>query len=480
MTYPIDGRAVRRTRRPVLIATTLVALTAPTLVRAQSVFDGFALPRSTWSVYGGATHTDNATLAPGGPSDTIVSAGFAGAFFKDTGRLRANVRGAAQYEEYVDGTFDSDVLASLNATAQYAFVPDRFTWMVEDTYGQVASNTFQPATPSNRTNVNFFSTGPDFVLRFGAASGVRVDARYARTDYESGNIDDQRYSGTVGVFRQLSAAATVSLNAGAQRVEYQSNPVSGYDTQEYYARLESRRTRYALALDVGQTQVHDQGESQSTPLVRLTAYRRLSPSWNLNVAASSEYRNSGDITRAALGQGRIVNGEVVYADPTLTGILAANTTLVNRPVRYESLRAGLDFARVRTTLGATASAGRERYQFGGQTLGRREWRVGANATRRLRPTLRADLAFDYVKRTFTALDQGDADRNASLTVSWDLSSRLSTNFGVRYQRRESDLNAFSFSAKMVYIGVTYGPGRPGPQAPPELRSTPAVVAPARP
>jgi hypothetical protein len=441
----------------------LTGLASSPSVVAESFLDGFTLPKSNWSVSGAATRTSNATRAPDGPSDTIVAVGVAGGFYKDEGRLQANIHGSAQYLDYLDNTFDADTVASLSATIRYAVVPDRFSWHMEDTFGQAAANTFQASTPDNRTDANFFSTGPDFVVRLGSMGGLRIAGRYARTDFNRGDIDDTRLYSEVGAFRRLSQASTVSLNVSAERVEYRALQDSGYDTQEYFGRIETRRGRYSLALDAGASQLHDLGRSRTMPLVRLIFYRRLTRSWNLNLSAVSEYRNSGDIIRSTFGQPRIVNGEVAFSDsqidPYDTNGLAANATLLDRPARSESATAALDFKRARTTLGLSASTGRERYQFGGESLDRKEWRINVNASRRLRASLRAVAALDYAERKFDTINQRDDDRSASVALSWNVSGQLDVSLGYRYEERESDFAQFRYEANLVYLGVSYGSGR---------------------
>ena len=456
----------------------VAALAVAQPAAAQEFLEGFALPRSTWALFAGATHDSDVQRTINGSGDTIVAAGAAGAFYKDQGRLRANLRAAAEYQDYVDHTFHSDVLGTVSGAAQYAFIPERFSWQAQDSYGQIATNTFQAATPNNRTNTNVFSTGPDLVLAFDPATGLRLGARYGGTHYDTGSIDDTRYGGSLGLYHRLSPAATVSLNAGAQRVEFRSLRGADYNTQDYFARLETRRARYTLSLDAGAGRLHTASRDESTPLLHLNFYRRLTASWNLNLGAASEYRSSGDLLNQVLGSARIVNGVVVYGPGVpiagLNGTLAgaSSAALTNQPARYESLRAALDFARTRTTLGVSASIGRERYPLAGQSLGldRKDWSAGASASRLLRPTLRIEARADYTKRKFEQLNESDSDTLAALALAWNLSARLAASLGFRYDERRSEVaSAFVYTSKAAYLGFTYGPrDRAVPAASPGL------------
>ena len=444
----------------------LAALAGARPALAQEFLEGFSVPRSTWSLFASATRDSDVQHTQNGSSDTIVAAGASGAFFKPEGRLRANLRGAAQYEDYLDNTFRGGVLGSFTGSAQYAFIPEHFIWSVEDFYGQVATNTFQAATSANRTNTNTFSTGPELMLAFDSVTGARLNARYGVTHYDTGNFDDTRYSGGLGLYRHLSSVTKLSLNVSSERTKFGSQSGASYDRQDLFGQLETHRARYGVSLDAGVSRLRTDAGNQSAPLLRLHIYRRLTASWNLNLSANSEYLSSSDLLGEALATARVVNGVVVYGGATpgagLNSALAAasGASLSRQPVRYQSLRAGLDFARPRTNFGVSASIGRQRYPLAGQSLDldRKEWSFGASASRRLRPSLRVDASAYYTRRKFDQLDESDSDRLGSLALAWTLSRQLSTSLGFRYEERRSEINRiYNYTSKAAYLSFSYGP-----------------------
>lgn len=474
-------RSAPRARRSPALARA-VALACPVIVgagvaapaAAQGYLGGFELPHSTWSVFGGVTHSTNATRQPDGQSDTIASVGVSGSLFRDEGRLTYRLVGNAAYEEYLENTYDGDVRASVNAGARYEFVPDRISWSVDNTFGQSATNTFAPSTPENRTNVNYFSTGPDVDLRLGGVAGLGLGARYARTDYSEGVGDDQRYSGNARLYRRLSATSTAALNASFQRVRNEDEFGFGfgrereYDTREYFASLDAQRARYGFSLGAGLSELSNEGRagSESEPLVRASAYRRLSPALNLNLSAGQEFRSGGDILRDAIGETRIVNGQIVFIgagiDPQSVGAVLADLSVVNQPVKYQYARASLDWARTRTTFSIAGGQGRERYQNPGIDVDRDFTEAGLSASRRLRPNLSAQASVNWNEREFRQRGRGDQTLYAQLRLDWQLTSRFGLNFSYRHEDRQSDFSTFEYQENLFYVGVSYGPGR-GPQ-----------------
>ena len=80
--------------------------------------------------------------------------------------MTTSITSRLEYRDYLDDTFDSEVVGNLVGNALVDIVEDRFTWTLEDTFGQSTQNQFAPVTPDNRENVNYLSTGPDFTLSF--------------------------------------------------------------------------------------------------------------------------------------------------------------------------------------------------------------------------------------------------------------------------------------------------------------------------
>lgn len=422
----------------------------------QAYLGDLALPPSAWAVHAGSGHSSNASRSPGGSGDTIATAGADGAFYDDEGRLTGAFAGAVAYDEYLNGTYAGDLQASASATARYDVVPERFWWTLDDSYGQAASNTFQPITPANRIDVNAFGTGPEFDLPLGRASGLHLGARYARTDYERGTVDDRRTSATLSAYRRLSPLASLSGNFVAQRVEYRADPLRGYDTQELYGRYERRQSRGALTVDAGVTAVHDQGHVDELPLARVTLSRQMARSWRAELALRSEFRNSGDLFR-----GRLLANGPGEGSPT-----PVDVTLTDSPARYEEVRGTIGYSGLRTQLSIALALSRERYRSGAAgNTDRSDAQLAVTASRDFGPRLRGSAGAAWVRRHFPGSAVRDEDRDASLQLEWRSSPGLTTSLGYRYEERRSGFGAFGYRAHLVYLRANYGRSRPPATAP---------------
>jgi len=451
-------------RRVVRIIVASAGLAAAQSALADEPWSGLQYPHADWNVFAGAAYTSDATLAPNGPSDTIATAGFGGSLYQDTGRLKADLEGSVYYEDYLDDTYASHILGRFRGLATYAFVPERFTWTLQDTLGQLTLNPLLPTTPFNRVSANVFSTGPDVYMHLGGDVGLNLGARYGRADYQSnpdGELNDHRISGNVGLSIALAPTTTASLNARATRVEYQATNTPSYDEYDYYAQFATRSARAGLALDAGLSELRSNGATTNAPLAHLTAFRRLTPSWNLNVTAGEEFQNTANALQASLASTQVVNGQVVPGGtggglPT-SGTPVANVILSTAVFRAQYAGLAFDFVRPRTTVDIHGTFTRQHYEFGAQALDRDLEDIGAGFTRRLRPSLsfRASAAYDRQKATDTT--PGYEYRYADVGFDWRAGAMLTVTLAYHREDRPAQSPLPGYIENLVYLGLSYGP-----------------------
>jgi hypothetical protein len=455
----------RRGAALALVGGALLATTAS----ADDIYGGLATPHTAWSLFAGALRTDNATLQTGGPSDTIATAGVDLSVYRNTGHLKLDVDGSVRYEDYLDHTYPSHTLGQLVGNVQYAFSPDRFVWVAEDTYGQTSINPLLPTTPQNRINANYFSTGPDAALPLGSSLDLLLGARYAQANFQSNpvaQVDNDTISGNLGLRERLSSVSSLSINATASRLEYQNTPVPGYDEATVFGRFDARSPRGGLALDVGATQLKASGQSIRDPLVRLTLFHRLTPSWNVNLSAATEFQNSAQALQSAFADVRVVNGQVVNgataAGGGAPGGSVADINLAQAPFRSDTVRLAFDFVRPRTTIDLSGSVNRQRYQFqvGTNGLDRDITDVAAAFTHRLRPSLDFHVSAVYEARKPVAVLPSDHTTSANVGLAWRPGALLSVSLDYFRDERSTDAGGVPYKANRVYLALRYGPPRP--------------------
>ncbi len=452
------GRGSRSASLGLLVA----GLAASVSARAGDIYSGLQTPHADWSAFTEVSHTDNATLQPGGPSDSIATAGLDASVYRDTGRLRANIDASTEYENYLDNTYASHVLGQLRGLVSYAFVPEQFIWAVQDTYGQLNENPLLPSTPQNRTNANVVSTGPDLSVHFAADTALQVGARYEQSNFQgSGNAlnDDRRLSGNLGLVENLSQATALSLNVNAARIEYPNSVQPGYDQEELYGRYETRDPRTGLAVDGGVSEIREAGSTEHAPLLRLTFFRRLTPFWNLNLSAGSEFQNTANALQAALNGTQVVSGQVV-AVPTgpVTGPGAgtADVILTQSAFRADTARIALDFVRLRTSFDINGSLEHDRYGFGASDLDRDIYSGGASFSRRLQPSLTLLLSASYQRRQPLGPAAADRTEYGDAALDWRAGAKLVVTLAYHHEVRTTDLGGFGYRENFAYLRLAYG------------------------
>ncbi len=393
-----------------------------------------------WSLSAGAAQTDNATrVETNKVDDTLATVGGSLAFVHESRRIEASLVGNGTYLEYLDDTYDSDFIASAEGTLKFGIVPDRFLWTVENTFGQVSINQFEPVTPDNRQNANFFSTGPDVILRLGNQMELRLSGRYGDSRYEeTDTVDDQRLSGSLELVRRASPRAAWGVGMSAQRVDYDLTGSPGYDQQSAYGTLQAESARQTLRLDLGATRLADGGESYTNPLLRVEWSRRLTPSWTMDLTAGSEYRNSSD---------RFVAGQELQQG---TGQISISG------VPSESSYGGLSltFERPRTRFSVGSAYSQEQFVAGG-SADEKTWSFTASASRRFSQRLEGFVDANYEDRDLGAAIGTDATTTLAARMDWALGRKVFLTAGYRYEDRSSDRNTDSYTENLVFLSIAY-------------------------
>ena len=205
---------------------------------------------------GGVNYTDNVSRSQvDEESETIGTAGLLLGITTDRPNLDADVAAHLEYRHYLDDTFDSEVVGGVNAFVAYAFIPERFIWVVEDNFSQISSDITAVDTPDNRENVNFLSTGPDFTIGLTARTSLQLSGRVSDEYYEERETDSQGLSGSLALIRQMSDASSVSLNGSTSETDFDEEVFSDFRIDSAFLRWQTVTERTTLILDGGYDRV---------------------------------------------------------------------------------------------------------------------------------------------------------------------------------------------------------------------------------
>ena len=274
--------------------TTIFATMGLLLISAPSVL---VAAEYEAEVRAGVGVSDNIGRSPAtGVDETIATVGFDFAVTEETRRLDLDIRSNVDYMDYLDDTFDAELVGGVVAYAEFTLAEERLVWLVEDTFGQQLVDPLEAARPGNRENVNYFTTGPTLSLLPGSRNSIELEALYSSVNFEERPFDNERGTGTVRIGRETSRDTSVSLVATAIRIEFDdelANPP--IDQHEAYIRYEKTGAQNTLSLDIGFNRVKYQGDEGDGVLAGITWAYTPSPNSVMTVTGGSRYSDQGDI-----------------------------------------------------------------------------------------------------------------------------------------------------------------------------------------
>ena len=374
-----------------------------------------------WGVSAGVEHTDNVgRVTDNEESDTIGNVGLQ-LNLRREGRLQLGVGADLQYRKYFDDSFDEELTGFFNGTAVYEFIPERFSWFAQNSFGQTLIDARAVDTAGNRQNTNVFSTGPDIRLPLGSRSEVLIQGRWIDASFDDSDTDNERLTGSLSLIRNLSATSYVSLNGSATRVEYgEVPPNSNYDINSVYVGYGIEGARTKLALTAGRTAQHDFGESTDGPLFSLSVSRQISPRSTLSFVAGTNLVDTLDSFMRDFEGGSPDAG-------TSDAVVARDVYQED----YLSLR--LDLKGDRNAYGLSADWSQEEHERDA-TLDRERLRFNARISRQLTQKLSASLDGSWNTEDFAGSGIDFDEWSVGAGLNWNFAQGFT--LGLRADRFE--------------------------------------------
>jgi len=395
-----------------------------------------------------AGYTDNVQRRPDGDDEIPASLGITGAWLETTRHLAVDVEGRVDGIKYFNDTIDDEVVGQLDGSLTWWAVPERFAWVVENVYGQVATDPFQPISPENRENTNVFSTGPDWYIPFGDRMRAYLGGRYGIARYEITDADSDRWVATSGIDRAISSTSRLGVQASSGSVDFDSDLQADFDQHEVYVRYEFSRNQEAsgppsgLTVNAGYTWIDGDAGDSSAPLIEVLYSKALSSSIRVGLELASRFSDAG-LEFAAGG----LPGSGPGTDP---GVIPQAGVFEER-----SGLATIDFERQRTTLGFAVGLADELYETA--TLDQRRYDVQLTAERRLTRRLTGSARILWSRDQYESggLDREDTDTEYQLEFRRDLGRRSSIALVGLYSSRSSDDPLIEFDETRGYFVFDY-------------------------
>jgi hypothetical protein len=399
----------------------------------------------------GVGYSDNITRVENNElDDTMTSVAAQLRLDHESKRLRANVATYLEYLDYVDNTYESQVLGNLIGDAVLDIVEDRFSWTLDDTFGQTTLNQLAASTPDNRENINYLSTGPDFTFSLGGRNKLLLNGRYADVNYETSELGNQRFRGEFALRHDLSDATHASINLNTEQVSFDDDVQAvDYDNNEAFLNYTLEGARTSLSADGGVTEIQSDGETNSSWLGRLNLTRRASPALTVGLELGHDFSDAGNSfvdlqanqpgsTDPVLVQQTSLPFENTYG--TIYSRFSRNRTGIELRVGYydEGYDSQPLYDRKRTTL-----------QF--------------SVDRSLNAALSALVRADYSRQDYDVLDTQFSDLTANFELQWRVGRMTSLSFEYAYLSRNDDANESDYSSNEVWVrfGYLVGEGAAG-------------------
>lgn len=416
---------------------------------------------ANFTEYGAAAgmgETDNVNLSSTDPkAQTLATASLFFDLIRSGSRLDLNAIGNFADTDYLEGAYGNKVLGRFDGLADLTLWEHHLKWLVRDDYGDQQINVLQSLTPLNLQRVNVFSTGPDLTLEPTLTTFVEMQGIYSRNSWQdepfSGNTD----AGSLTAGHRFSHASSISLVGRVEEQHFDNRTVNtNYQVREYYARyfLDGARTR--VDLQGGVAQANDTGSWTSSPLVRLSVIRHISPYSVVSVAGGREYSNAMR-SFASLASG--VTGGIPVG--------AATQTTGNALRTYGSLTWGYQFSR--TSLDFLGSWERQSYDVQSKfnfTL----TDIGLNLRRQLTPRLSANIIAtldrgQYVnqgfKNTFGTAGAGLIYHPGTWVVIYG-------RFDHEFRHSSGLAHGFGYDQNRIFVMIGYYPHSSGTGLPREM------------
>jgi hypothetical protein len=395
-----------------------------------------------------AGYTDNLLRQPEGQDEVPASLGLTGAWVETTRHLAVDVQGRVDGITYFNDTTDDEVVGQLDGSLTWWAVPERFAWVVDNVYGQVATDPFAPISPENRENTNFFATGPDWFIPFGERMRAYLGGRYGSVRYEINDTDSERLVGIAGIDRAVSSRSRLGVQVSSESVDFDSALQSDFDRQAVYARYEFSHDQQTsgppsgLTVNAGYTWLDGDAGDDSAPLLEVSYSKALSSSIRVGLELASRFSDAG--LEFAIGG---LPGSGPGTDP---GVIPQAGVYEER-----SGLATVDFQRQRTTLGFAVGLADELYET--TALDRRRYEVQLTGDRRMSRRLTGSAGVLWSRNQYESggLDRQDTDTEYRLEFRRELGQRSSIALIGLHASRSSDSPLIEFDETRGYLVFDY-------------------------
>jgi hypothetical protein len=391
----------------------------------------------------GVGYSDNIGRVPSNETEeTIGTVGLELDWTERTRRIQGDALVDVSYYEYLDNTFDSEVIGTANGTLDLAIVPETLQWVFQDSFGQAQSDPFAAASPGNREDLNYFSTGPDLTVRFGSTAFGRLFGRWSTSTYERSPLDAERTSAGVALGRRASPRSEFTLNAVTESVDFDEAFNTDFDRDNVFLGWNLDASRTTIDMQLGYTWLERDGADKSgNALVNMIVTRDLTASSVLALTLGTQLGDAGDSLRTEL-QGNVVGGGG-------TQITATADPFENRLASIE-----WRYGRGRSGFSLGASWSEEEYETQTQ-LNRINYAYTATLSRRLASSVDFQLLATLDSEDFETVNLESDELRLAAVLNWRAWRTLGLRLTAERFDRDTSSGIGEYQENRAFLTLAY-------------------------
>ena len=393
----------------------------------------------------GGTYSDNVErVNSNDTSDTIASAGLWLDVSEITKRFDGSLTANIDHNVYIEDTFDDETFASFAGVAEVQLMPRVFSWVVADSFGKLRTDPFQADIPTNREDVNRFSTGPILNLRLGNVTVIQLNGLYKNTHFEISDFDTDVLSGSISLIRMLSEARSISLNVTADRIEYDNSDLySNFDLQSASLAIQSRVSRGELSAAIGVNQIHDNGITSDGLLANITWIRKISSASSLSLGYDQRFSESGDLFERYQ--------EINKSNDSSMPVLGSAD-----PLEISKGSVGYQFDKKGNNLTVSFSHSRYDYEVD-NFLDRDLSEIRFAVQRQLGAAWHARVGGRALRTEYDQSEREDDDLEISVSIRRKFTRALGVDFMARHIERDSNAVGSDYEENRYTVQLVYSP-----------------------
>ncbi|RDH83759.1 MAG: hypothetical protein DIZ80_06375 [endosymbiont of Galathealinum brachiosum] len=279
---------------------------------------------------GSVTQYDNIELEFIPREETAVSLNTGIKVFEDSANLSSNVRFAFSSIDYLNDVTEDENIGKLFANFVWRVSPGQFEWHLDEVFTQTVIDVLESDAPSNRQNINFISTGPDYTIRANARNNIIFKGRVQKYNFEKDKDNSRARLDSVWLHK-VNSSLSLSVNSNAELARFENNDVNTDFTRfDGFLSLDYDRGLNKIELEYGTSHIGKRGEDDFDSNRYLVSI--INKRTKTSQVAFTYISKLSDTGRQAANLGYIEN----IGDTVLDSV--ANTVFVDETIQMQYLK----------------------------------------------------------------------------------------------------------------------------------------------